>query len=136
LTKVTKSVVIHGFDFVEALEHTLKQCSVMGKHTGVVHITPNSATKYAWAHKVHQPWGITSPLQCPTCGILNPWTTVYADASDELKPYILECSNKKCGQKDGTRVEEQFSFRVGLPEGSTRLGKPREEGVWTKVPLN
>ena len=136
LTKVTKSVVIHGFEFVKALEHTLKQCFVMGRHTGLVHITPDSATKYAWAHKDRQPWGTPSPLQCPSCGILNCWTSVYENAGDDLKSYTMECMNKKCSYQGSRRVGDPFSFHAVLPEGSTTLGKPKDDGVWLKIPAN
>jgi hypothetical protein len=49
-TKVTKSVVINGFDFISALEHTLKQCLTLGRHTNVVHIHPFVVLRQLWLH--------------------------------------------------------------------------------------
>jgi hypothetical protein len=46
LMKVIKSVVIHGFNFAQALEHALKECAVPGKHTNILHITPSYIIHY------------------------------------------------------------------------------------------
>ena len=37
LMKVTKSVVIYRFEFSQALEHSLKQCTTLGRHTYLHH---------------------------------------------------------------------------------------------------
>ena len=66
LSKVTQSVVIHTFNFTEALEQMLKENFKLGKSTNVLHFTftPDCVTKYMWAHKEYQPWGHKLPLQC------------------------------------------------------------------------
>jgi hypothetical protein len=72
LPKVVKHTIIHGYTFHDALEHALNQGIPLGRHTNVVHIAPHAVIKYVWAHKVYQPWGQESPVQCPQCGILKP----------------------------------------------------------------
>lgn len=106
LTNVTKSVVIHGFDFTEALEHALKQSHTLGKHTGIVHLTPYHVMQYVWAHKDYQHWGAKIALQCPQCGIVNPWTKVYMVE----QTYGVECKNVDCGRMGGGPVREPYSF--------------------------
>jgi len=129
LTKVTKSVVIHGFDFTEALEHTLKQCSMLGKHSGIIHFTPHCITRYIWAHKDYQPWGQRLPLQCSQCGILNPWTIAYLK---EQQCYGVECKNLSCGVIGGRTLYECHSFTVAHPDGSTLLSVGKDYG-WLKA---
>ena len=44
LSSITQLVVIHGFNFTEALEHTLKESFRLGRHTNVLHFAPNCVT--------------------------------------------------------------------------------------------
>jgi hypothetical protein len=46
LMKLTRNVVINGIQFVAALKHILQDMSELGPHTSIVHITPNTATRY------------------------------------------------------------------------------------------
>jgi hypothetical protein len=127
LTKVTKSVVIHGFKFTEALEHALKQCLILGKHTAVIHITPQYVTKYLWAHKKYQPWGVKLSLQCSQCGILNPWLLAFVG---DTQAYGVECKNPCCGRDSNPQKQPKF-FTVLRPEGSILLSCNKEAG-WLK----
>jgi len=131
LTKVTKSVVIHGFNFTEALEHTLKQCPALGKHSGLIHLTPGCVTRYIWAHREYQPWGTRLPLQCPQCGVLNSWSLAYLKSGG----YKVECKNEDCGKIGGKRERERHSLQVLRPEGSILLNVGKEGG-WLKTLAN
>ncbi|KAG8215296.1 hypothetical protein J3R82DRAFT_8885 [Butyriboletus roseoflavus] len=96
LMKVTKSVIIHSFEFSQALEHFLKQCMTLGRHTSIIHFVKH-IIKYSWAHWDYQLWGQTLPLQCPQCGILDPWASVLVK---QIQGYRLECKNQDCGKAD------------------------------------
>jgi hypothetical protein len=122
LADVTKSTVIHGFDFTAALEHALKQSHTLGKHSNIIHLTPHSITQYLWAHKDYQPWGRKLAVQCPQCGILNPWISIYLPAE---QAYSFECRNEGCGKIKGRMVKERHSFMVPRPDNSAmfQLGK-------------
>ena len=129
LTNVTKSVVIHGFGFTEALEHTLKQCLTLGKHTSIVHFKPHCVMQYVWAHKDYQPWGHTLPLQCPQCGILNPWTLVYMAGG-----YDVKCKNEACRDMSSGIHGGRYSFRVDRPEDSVLVQAGKDSG-WLRVAM-
>lgn len=137
LTKVTKSVVIHGFGFTEALEHSLKQCSTLGRHTGIIHFAHHTITKYLWAHRDYQPWGQTLPLQCPQCGVLDPWVSVFVK---HTQGYRLECNNKDCGKVDGRMLKEPYAFQVMCPADAIILRVGREHGGcasgWMKLTIS
>lgn len=120
LTKVTRSVVVHSYNFTSALEHTLKQCLTLGKHTNVLHFHSDSVTYYLWAHRDYQPWGKRLPLQCPQCGILDPWVSTMVK---EINGYNLRCKNPQCG-KDGN----PYAFQVSRPADSTIIQTGRESG--------
>lgn len=126
LSKITQSVVIHGFNFTEALQHTLRETFRLGRHTNVLHITPESVTRYLWAHKEYQPWGHKLPLQCPQCGILQPWRIAYLPNNGG---YGVACKNVDCGKLNR---RERFTVQVLRPEGSVfyNLGN---NGGWLKL---
>jgi hypothetical protein len=134
LTKVTKSVIINGFDFSPALEHALKHSPTLGRHTNVLHFSSDAVTHYIWAHKDYQPWGKTSPLQCPQCGILDPWKLTFVK---QIDGYRLECKNPGCGVVDGRRVGKMWAFIVHRPQGCKLLpaGKQSNGGGsgWLKL---
>jgi hypothetical protein len=136
-TKVTKSVVINGFDFISALEHTLKQCLTLERHTNVVHIHPSGITKYIWAHRDYQPWGKRLPLQCWECRILNPWVSTFVKA---WEGYKLECKNPSCGMIGSRRVSQCGALDVKKPEGGVLLSTGRESkgsaSGWLKLCTN
>jgi hypothetical protein len=129
LSKVTQSVVIQGFNFAEALEHTLKESFKLGRHTNVFHFSSDHVTQYLWAHKDYQPWGKKLPLQCPQYGILQPWRQVHLKNTGG---YGMECKNMDCGKLNR---RECYSFQVLKPEGSSffNVGK---NGGWLKLTVD
>jgi hypothetical protein len=118
LMKVTKSVVIHGYSFVKALEHAIKECAALGKHTNILHITPSDVTRYVWAHRDYQPWGTRLSIQCSQCGTLNPWSVV-AITVNQCEGYKIECKNTQCSKAGGRRIKPACTFQVMRPENST-----------------
>jgi hypothetical protein len=130
LMEVTKAVAIHGFDFPKALDHCIQECSALGKHTGIIHFSPHSATKYLYASKKTQPWGKKLMLQCPQCGVLNPWKVAFI----QNQGYALECRSRNCGVKDGKRHVERFGFHITRPDNATFLVGSRKAG-WLKIKI-
>ena len=128
LPKITQSVVIHGFNFTEALEKALKENFKLGRHTNVFHFTPDCVTKYLWAHKDYQPWGHKLPLQCSQCGIFKPWVSCFLKDS---QGYGLECRNVECGRLKG---KERESFQAPKPDAPfLTMGK---NAGWLKLTIN
>lgn len=136
VAKVFKWVVIHGYTFENALEKSINDCSSMGKHTGVVHLTPGSVTKFIWAHKEIQPWGEKLPLQCPQCGVLEKWISI---TLNDPPGYLFRCVNVNCGKEggkaDGKRVSEGHEFHVLRPKHATLLSSGGGAG-WLKVVIS
>jgi hypothetical protein len=134
LAKLTKSIVIHGFKFTEALKHSLRHCSTLGRHTGIVHLAHDHAAKYSWAHRDYQPWGQVLPLQCVQCGVLDPWVSTYIK---HLDGYRLECRNPDCGKVPGEVFKEPYAFQVARPANSVLLSVGKQQGGtasgWMKV---
>jgi len=128
LSKVIKSVIIHRFDFGAALEHALKLCPALGKHSGLFHFTPQCINRYIWAHKLYQPWGRKLPLQCPQCGVLNSWSLVGIQNGG----YKIQCSNGGCGLVGGRRQMERHSIKVDCPSNATLIAVSKEAG-WLKT---
>lgn len=120
--KLTKEVVIHGFQFSTALRHLLGQSMTLGKHTNVLHFSPETVTKYLWTQKSYQPWGKRLALQCPRCGILNPWLTVFVQ-DGARKGYRVECANTRCGGDSG-----RYSFNIWRPANAPFVSVG--EGGW------
>jgi hypothetical protein len=131
LMKVTKSVVIHGFNFAQALEHALKECAVLGKHTNILHITPSRITRYVWGHKAYQPWGTRLSTQCSQCGTLDPWNIV-AIKENHREGYSIQCKNTECGKVQGRRSSPAYSFKVMRPE-NTDLIRVGPGCAWLKM---
>lgn len=134
LTDVTKGVIIHGFEFTEALEHKLKESSALGQHTNVFHFTSDGVTKYLWCQKDYQPWGHRLELQCSKCGVLQPWKVAYTDAG-----YGVECKNDDCGKGDGSHGTERNSFNIPRPAESgseRRYIMVKTDSRWLKVTIN
>ncbi|KAN0086259.1 hypothetical protein V8E55_007393 [Tylopilus felleus] len=94
LMNVTKSVVLHDFEFVNTLEQALKNATLLGKHSGIIHVA-SRVTKYVWSHKDYQPWGTALPLQCPQCGLLDSWDSIFVRGG--LGAYRFECKGDQCG---------------------------------------
>lgn len=135
MTRLTKMVVIHGYEFRPALDNCIRKYETMGMHTGVVHITPTKVEKYMWGHKTIQPWGVKLSLQCQQCGVLNPWSIAYIRATqDQPVHYSMECKNPNCG-KTGSREgnRERHSFKICRPPNSDSLGSG--ESGWLRVTL-
>jgi hypothetical protein len=127
LMEVTKSVIIHGFEFAESLEHVLKESSALGRHTNILHFTPFRVTKYLWAHKEYQPWGFKLPLQCEQCGILQPWKTCHLTRS-----YDIECKNDRCGRSTGSG---RIKFTIDKPAIKGEI-KVEKDSRWLKLAVN
>ena len=60
-----------------AILNTLHDNPQLGVHTDVVllgrdegHQSPYFK-RFAWVHHVRRPWGISTPVQCPSCGVLE-----------------------------------------------------------------
>ena len=136
LMKVTHSVIIHGFEFADALDFCIKECTTLGRHTAVLHFA-DKITKYSWAHHDYQPWGHALPLQCPQCGILKPWVQVYVP---QVPAYRMECRNESCGIRDGKRKGEKFSLQISRPSNSVMLSVGKQHGGsasgWLKVVIS
>jgi hypothetical protein len=116
---IIKSVVIHGFEFEDAFESSIRHHSyTVGKQTNILHFSGLSVQKYVWAHKEIQPWGNRIPLQCPQCGALNTFT--FLTYHKPTKTYYVGCSYRDCGLGPAGRVP-RVEFRWGFPEGSTLL---------------
>jgi hypothetical protein len=128
LSKVTQSVVIHGFDFTHALEHALKESFKLGRHTNVYHFSSSSVVKYVWAHKEYQPWGHKLLPQCPQCGVLNPWACVYSEVT---KGYVVECKYPFCGRNVG---KERQSYHIKRPD--VPVISVTRDGLWLKETVN
>src|SRR5437879_3742089 len=99
LSRITKSVVVHGFDFVKALEHILQESSTLGMHTAVFHFraadpgTDVKTVRYVWMHRDYQPWGQSLPMQCPQCRTVQKWSSIQLRGGG----YRFECRYSKCG---------------------------------------
>jgi hypothetical protein len=133
LSKVTQSVVIHGFNFTKALKHALKESIRLGRHTNILHFTPDCITKYSWAHKDYQPWGYRLPLQCPQCGILQPWVSAYLKDSDgKTTGYGIECKNVDCSR---LQRGERWSFEVWCPKKSVIIAASVKHATWIRETL-
>lgn len=140
LPKVIKSTIIHGFPFDKALEDGLRQCPSLGKHTNVVHFTPHSVIKYLWAHKKYQPYGRQIPIQCPQCGILDPWSPAHLNFPDGRSGYQLECKNAGCGMYNGRKINDRHSITVAQPPKSTLFSSMKDSrgavAGWLQVPVD
>jgi hypothetical protein len=101
----------------------------LGRHTGILHFTPQCVMQYEWAHKEYKPWGYTLPLQCPQCGILNPWSLAYLNDG-----YAVECKNEDCRDVGG-RTGHRYSLRVTRPAGSVLLNAGKDSGWLRTVKL-
>jgi hypothetical protein len=128
LSGLTRSVVTHGFGFVESLEEQLRHCFKLGRHTNVVHFTSEHVTKYLWAHKDYQPWGFKLYLQCPQCGILKPWES----AVHVPNGYRYVCKNRECGHAMGT---QPYNFKVDRPEETGSHIVVTGDSRWLKVKM-
>jgi hypothetical protein len=135
--KLTKSVVIHGYQFRKALDYNIRLCPEMGKHTGVIHIAHPIVEKYVWGHKIIQPWGERMPLQCCRCGVLDPWGVPVFKKSSERFPqpsYSMQCKNANCGRSvNGGGNRERHSFKIFRPPVFESLGSG--DFGWLRVPL-
>jgi hypothetical protein len=130
LANLTKSLVIEGFEFTSALEHSLKENTMLRKHSAVIHLAPDQVMRYVWAHKEYQPWGRKIPAQCPQCGSLNPWEM----ASQGKGVYGVECKNTDCGVVRGRNSGRPHTFQAICPAGGELL-TTSGNGSWMKEPV-
>lgn len=131
LANLTKSLVVEGFEFTTALEHGLKENSMLRKHSGIIHVARGQVTRYVWAHKEYQPWGEKISAQCPQCGSLGPWLL----ASQGQGNYGFECKNTNCGAARGRNPGRRYTFQICRPEGGELLNSSGH-GSWMKVSVN
>jgi hypothetical protein len=118
VTKLTKLVVIHGYHFRPALDHCIRHYQMMGKHTGVIHITGTKVEKYMWGHKMIQPWGEKLSLQCYQCGVLNPWS-ITCIKGDRNRPgyYSMECKMPTAGRQGvGKGIGSAIHLKFAVPQ--------------------
>ena len=134
LMKLSRNMLVHQIGFAVALEHLLQDESELCMHTGVVHITPNVVTRYTWSHRDIQPWGKSIPTQCPTCFIVQKWTSIWLPSAT----YLFKCINNMCGWNGKQKVAERYRFEVIWPEGVELLHMKKATGaLWMKfvVPI-
>lgn len=135
LMRVTKSTVINGSGFANALELHIQESSQLGLHSSILHFHDAHVTRYTWAHKDIKPWGHRIPLQCPQCGVIQTWTTTAS--KDDNSEYKLECKNfAACGWDGARRVADPYSFKVVCPRDCIVLHSKRHtKTAWLKVEL-
>ncbi|KAG9309034.1 hypothetical protein JVU11DRAFT_11030 [Chiua virens] len=125
LMRLTRGIVVHGYDFVKCLEENLQEVSELGRHSAVLHFHQGTVTRYTWAHKNIQPWGQRNPVQCPQCGVFQKWEGVCLSGRD----YSFECNNELCGNED----VERYGFVVKRPECTILHNKRQTPWAWLKV---
>ncbi|KAM6489444.1 hypothetical protein JOM56_015077 [Amanita muscaria] len=130
LMRLTKSYVINGYPFTQALEHLLPDVTELGKHTSIIHFCERDIVKYSWTHREYQPWGVSLPIQCPACGVLQGWINI----TKEGGLYGYQCRNSKC-QSVGNRRQEPYSFEVARPLNTTLIksGNKHANSSWMKM---
>lgn len=141
LMRLTRSVVIFGFKFTEALNKVLTKSPILGMHTGVMHLAWKELTdgagwlegrKYVWTHHESQPWGQKLPIQCPECGTMQKWNSIYQEDSS----YKFECTYSKCGYLGADRKGWRHQIIVQCPEGAVMLPKcSGGKGAWMRTPI-
>ena len=141
LIRITRSVVIYSFQFTKALEQVLTESPLLGMHTGIVHLawsqSDNEADllkgcKYVWTHRDHQPWGQPLPIQCPQCGTVQKWSSIYLNDGS----YKFECTYIKCGDRGNERHGPRHTISVQRPEVGEMLPKCNGgQGAWMKTPI-
>jgi len=139
--RLTRSVVIYGFQFTEAVEKVLTESPLLGMHTGVVHLVWKESVdgadslegcKYVWTHRECQPWGQLLPIQCPQCGTVQKWHSIYLDDGS----YKFECTYSKCGYHGADREGWRHQIIIQRPEGAIMLPKCNgEKGAWMKMAI-
>ncbi|KIJ57569.1 hypothetical protein HYDPIDRAFT_34976 [Hydnomerulius pinastri MD-312] len=141
LVSLTKSFVIKGFSFREAIVHSLSLSGQLGGHSNVLiiglardgHRIKVDVTKYSWAQLDTRPWGQDLPLQCPQCGTPLPWARAKQGES-----YVFECRFLSCGwdAKKRTRMRPPFRFAISRPDHIKMLPLGKKTGAgWLKIPV-
>ena len=125
LMKLSRNMLVHQIGFAVALKHLLQDESELGMHTRMVHITPNVVMCYIWSHRDIQPWGKSIPMQCPTCVIMQKWTSIWLPSAT----YLFECINDTCSWNGKQKVAERYQFEVIQPEGVELLHMKKATGV-------
>jgi hypothetical protein len=138
LSCITKSVVIHGFDFTKVLEHVLLESSMLGMHTADLHFSTAGegldmkTMRYVWTHWEYQPWGQLLPLQCLQCGTVQKWCLIQIRGGG----YKYECRYGKCGYKGDQRQSPAYALTINHPEGGTMLPQCSRNGAWMKTVIH
>jgi len=119
---LTRLVMIYGFKFTEALDKVLTESPVLGMHTGIMHLAWKESVdgagqleghKYIWTHRESQLWGQILPIQCPKCGTVQKWNSIYLDDGS----YKFKCTYSKCGYHGADRIAWRHTIIVQCPEG-------------------
>ena len=139
LVRVTKLVMIHGFDFTHSLEHVLMESMYLGMHTGIVHFSLgdqedtniSKVIKYVWVHHDYQPWGMELPMQCPQCGTVQKWASMQTRDGG----YMYECVYRRCGYDGNARRAWSHMMTVEHPKGATLLKLNGGQGGWMRVSI-
>jgi len=139
--RLTRSVVIYGFPFTEAIEKVLTESPLLGMHTGIVHLAwreladgaePLKSCKYIWTHCDCQPWGQLLPIQCPSCGTVQKWHLIYLDDGS----YKFECMYSRCGYHGADREGWKHQIIIQCLQGAVMLPKcSGGKGVWMRTPI-
>jgi hypothetical protein len=134
-------VINYKSDFSHALTTTLKDSASVGRHTNVFHFHSLHFTKYLWAHKAYQPWGVKLPVQCPRCGIFKPWNEpTSSTGNDGSIGYTFNCKNLQCDKPDGTKMQSPHSIYVTRPLRSDLIKVTKENGGtgsgWLRIPVD
>ena len=104
---------------------------LLGMHTGVVHLAWSQSDnevvllkgcKYVWTHRDRQPWGQPLPIQCPQCGTVQKWSSIYLNDGS----YKFECTYIKCGDRGNKRHGPRHTISVQRPEVGEMLCHDRD----------
>ena len=82
-----------------------------------------------WAHHDYQPWGMALPMQCPQCGTIQKWMSIYLQNNG----YRYECGYPRCGYDDEARQAWPYAITVERPKGATLLKCHGGQGGWMKI---
>lgn len=125
LTAVIKKFFFHNQK--NFLEDCLAVSSHMGSHSAVVYLRGNGKApyRYVWAHPVHAPFGMPTPLSC-ICGMVGSAIAppTRKRKRQELRAEKLEVHCEMCTHVRKFRMPDDFEFRV--EDG---------DGIWGRMPL-
>lgn len=131
VSRTMKSVVVHDIEFGKSLERILGDMTHLGRHSAIIHITPESVLRYVWAHQDTRPWGWNLPMQCPQCGVIQKWLRV----SNGKGIQVVTCVNQDCGMVGNKRIGNRISLTFTRPKDAIQIHK-NPPMCWLKIPLD